>query len=299
MQWSLIWLLIKKDWADTFRSKQILATLILIPILMGLVIPVSFIAPFSLIPEDPNETSELSSLAEIFPPLTPDWDQFSDKAKIMYLFIIFAHLFFLMVPIIVSSTVSSDTIVGEKERDTIEGLLSLPLSTSELILGKILSSLLPGLFATWAVSVPYIVVIDYFMFPEIGRLLLPDLTFILLIAFLTPLLSFIAVTVTIMISSRTATTRDAQQLSVFFLLPIIFLVAGQLFIILFDIRLILVGIVVLSIACYITFKIATKIFKGEKDLKGVIIGGPGPLKEKFKGGECLDYQLRKKVLGVV
>ncbi len=48
-----------------------------------------------------------------------------------------------------------------------------------------------------------------------------------------------------------------------------------------------------------TGEIATKIFKGEKDLKGVIIGGPGPLKEKFKGGEYLDYQLRKKVLGVV
>ena len=48
-----------------------------------------------------------------------------------------------------------------------------------------------------------------------------------------------------------------------------------------------------------TGEIATKIFKQEKDLKGVIIGGPGPLKEKFKGGEYLDYQLRKKVLGVV
>lgn len=48
-----------------------------------------------------------------------------------------------------------------------------------------------------------------------------------------------------------------------------------------------------------TGEIATKIFKGEKYLKGVIIGGPGPLKEKFKGGEYLDYQLRKKVLGVV
>jgi len=48
-----------------------------------------------------------------------------------------------------------------------------------------------------------------------------------------------------------------------------------------------------------TGEIATKIFKEEKDLKGVIIGGPGPLKDKFKEGEYLDYQLRKKVLGVV
>jgi len=46
-------------------------------------------------------------------------------------------------------------------------------------------------------------------------------------------------------------------------------------------------------------EIATRIFKEEKDLKGVIIGGPGPLKDKFKDGEYLDYQLRKKILGIV
>lgn len=48
-----------------------------------------------------------------------------------------------------------------------------------------------------------------------------------------------------------------------------------------------------------TGDIATKILKQEKDLKGVIIGGPGPLKDKFKDGEYLDYQLRNKVIGVV
>lgn len=46
-------------------------------------------------------------------------------------------------------------------------------------------------------------------------------------------------------------------------------------------------------------EIASEIFKQYKDLKGIIIGGPGPLKDKFFEGEFLDYMLRKKVLGVV
>jgi len=46
-------------------------------------------------------------------------------------------------------------------------------------------------------------------------------------------------------------------------------------------------------------EIATKIFKQEKDLKGVLIGGPGPLKDKFREEEYLDYQLREKVIGTV
>jgi peptide chain release factor subunit 1 len=48
-----------------------------------------------------------------------------------------------------------------------------------------------------------------------------------------------------------------------------------------------------------TGEIASKVFKQEKDLKGVLIGGPGPFKDKFKEGEYLDYQLRDKILGVV
>ena len=46
-------------------------------------------------------------------------------------------------------------------------------------------------------------------------------------------------------------------------------------------------------------EIASGIFKKEKDLKGVIISGPGPLKEKFNEGEFLHYEIKKKVLGVV
>ncbi|MCX8179121.1 MAG: peptide chain release factor aRF-1 [Candidatus Aenigmarchaeota archaeon] len=44
---------------------------------------------------------------------------------------------------------------------------------------------------------------------------------------------------------------------------------------------------------------ASEVFSKYPDLKGIIIGGPGPLKEKFYEGSFLNYQLQKKVLGVV
>ncbi len=48
-----------------------------------------------------------------------------------------------------------------------------------------------------------------------------------------------------------------------------------------------------------TGEIASDILKQQKDLKGIIIGGPGPLKEKFADGDFLNYQLKNKILGVV
>ncbi len=45
--------------------------------------------------------------------------------------------------------------------------------------------------------------------------------------------------------------------------------------------------------------VASGYFKSEKDLKGVLIGGPGPIKEEFAKGEFLEYSIQKKVLGVI
>lgn len=44
---------------------------------------------------------------------------------------------------------------------------------------------------------------------------------------------------------------------------------------------------------------ANEIFLSIEDLKGIIIGGPGPTKYDFEGGDYLDYRLKAKVIAVV
>jgi peptide chain release factor subunit 1 len=46
-------------------------------------------------------------------------------------------------------------------------------------------------------------------------------------------------------------------------------------------------------------EISSQKFLELKDLKGVIIGGPGPMKEQFAEGEFLHYEIKNKVLGLV
>lgn len=43
---------------------------------------------------------------------------------------------------------------------------------------------------------------------------------------------------------------------------------------------------------------ANKEFLGKKEIKGIIIGGPGPTKETFLTGDYLNNELKKKVIGV-
>jgi len=44
---------------------------------------------------------------------------------------------------------------------------------------------------------------------------------------------------------------------------------------------------------------ANELFLEMPDLKGIIIGGPGPTKQEFEKGDYLNYQLKQKILEVV
>ena len=46
-------------------------------------------------------------------------------------------------------------------------------------------------------------------------------------------------------------------------------------------------------------EVASKEFLGKKGLKGIIIAGPGPIKESFLEGGYLNYEVKKHVLGMV
>lgn len=45
-------------------------------------------------------------------------------------------------------------------------------------------------------------------------------------------------------------------------------------------------------------EVATNFFKNEKDLIGIIVGGPGPLKEDFAANDFLSQDLKKKIIAV-
>ena len=44
---------------------------------------------------------------------------------------------------------------------------------------------------------------------------------------------------------------------------------------------------------------ASQLFKEQKNLRAIIVGGPGPIKEQFIEGQFLEYDIKKKILGTV
>ncbi len=263
MQINLVWELIKKDWAEAMKSKQVLLSILLLPTLLGIALPIIMMLTTVMVPGDSFD-AELGFFLNILPKMTPDWEILSDQAKGLILMSIFSQIFLLMIPIMVGTLISTDAVIGERERQTIEGLFALPMTDSEILLAKILSSLIPLIGFSWILSGFFAIIVDLISFPFVQRLLLPDIRFILLVLFFSPLIGLAAIVFTVMISSRVSTQRDAQQLTGLFVLPALLFIVGQLIIIIINVWFILIGIIVLSIFDYIAFKISISIFSREK-----------------------------------
>ncbi|MBN1562608.1 MAG: stage II sporulation protein M, partial [Anaerolineae bacterium] len=122
-------------------------------------------------------------------------------------------------PVSISLVIALETFVGEKERRSLEPLLSTPLTNTELYLGKSFAAMLPPLLASYTGITIYI-----------GGLMLgsyqwrPELGLIIQIAALTTVQALVMVTGAVVVSSQTTSTRAANLLASFIILPMSMLV---------------------------------------------------------------------------
>ena len=266
MQTKLVWELIRKDWAEIFRSKQVYMFIIVLPGVLVLGMPLLLTFVMNFFPQLMALNPVTAGLIAFLPPVIPEpqWSQLAEGTKLMLTIATVSQLFILIVPVMIGSSLSIDTIVGEKERKTIEGLLSLPLTTSEILTAKVLSSVLPGLISTGFFVVGHIVFIDILLFPYLGWFFLPNLQFLLFVVVLSPLVAIASVLFTVAISARVGTIMNAQQLTSFLVLPLLLIIISQLFLLMLNLLTILFGVIILLIINFGLFWLSIRIFNREK-----------------------------------
>jgi len=189
--------------------------------------------------------------------------------QIVYIFALYFFApFFLIIPIMASSVLASDSFAGEKDRKTIEALLATPLTDGELLLGKILVSFIPSMLVTFLAFVAYSAVVDITAFALFGgRTLLPNLLWFALIFIVTPAVALAGIGVTVIVSVRVKGFREAQQLSALLVLPVMLLIFSEVGgLLMFGptmLAMLIVGFVVLDL---IVFKLGTSLFRREEIL---------------------------------
>jgi len=154
-------------------------------------------------------------------------------------------LMYLILPLIIPTSIATASIIGEKEVRSLEPLLATPVRTDELLLGKSLAALLPAVASGWGAYAVFFVGARFVSLSDavFAQLLSP--VWILAVIVLSPLLALLSVNISVIISSRVNDPRVAQQMASMLVIPIVVLSIGQT-----------MGFVVLNI---VTFLVAVLI----------------------------------------
>jgi len=231
MNWHIIWNIALKDWKEVLRNRMTWTPSLIVPLIFVVVLPLVI----TLLPQFVNLTNasmnaDLDVMLNALPRSLHAEISGMDPNQMMIVLTLgfmFAPLFLIM-PLMIASIIGSDSIVGEKERKTLEALLYTPATDRELYLAKVLSAFLPAVLIAWVSFAVYTVVTNVAGMPIMGRVWFPLPHWWALILWVAPAVAALGMSVIVMVSSRVSTFMAAQQVSGLLVLPIVLLVIGQL-----------------------------------------------------------------------
>ncbi len=247
IRWPLVRAVVAKDLAVLRRSRMLLSTITLVPLLLVVVLPaVGLLLPTLLGPQElAKQFSEMPRAVKAMfagHPPAEIWVLYASQ----YMF----APFFLMVPLMASTGVAADSVAGERERKTLEALLFTPLTDLELFLAKLLGAWATAMAVTLAAFVAYTVTVTAAAWPIMGRLFFPTPAWLLLILLVVPGASALGLGVVVLISARVSTAYEAFQTGGMVVVPVVLLIFGQVsgVVLLGPMIVVLLGVVVWAVA---------------------------------------------------
>jgi ABC-type Na+ efflux pump permease subunit len=130
-------------------------------------------------------------------------------------------VFFLIIPVIMPSTLAAYSVVGEREQGTLEPLLTTPIRRQELILGKAAAVMIPTVALSYAVFGLFLAAVRLFANSFVASALFHQGPILLALLLFTPLLAGWSIVVGMAISVRASEIRVAQQLGILASVPLI------------------------------------------------------------------------------
>ncbi len=212
--------IIAKEWSEVFKNRLVFFTVAFLPLLFIALPVITMVLTGGEMAAAPEEVGDAFPGAE-----TMCAGLSSLECAEVYMLNLYAFMFMIL-PVAIPVTIAAYSIVGEKTTRSLEPLLATPITTVELLIGKALAAIIPAVAATW-LSFGIFVLAMYFLVSPAGFAFLLDPLWLLAIFVVGPLLTLLAVSIAMMISSRVSDPRVAEQISMLIILPIIVGVIGQ------------------------------------------------------------------------
>jgi ABC-2 type transport system permease protein len=247
----------RRDWEETLRNRLILATIVVPPVVLTIFpLIVGRVVAGHPLPEAILRTT----LAQ-----RPSWAAFStDELTAAYGIQQFL-LFFLMMPAYIPLAIASYAIIGEKTSRSLEAVLATPIRTIELLAGKAISALIPGLIAGWATYVAFVLLTALLYGPNLAGVV-TDSTWLAGVLLLGPAMGLASVVAGVIVSARVSDPRTAQQIGGIIIIPLVVMAVIQANGVLFGARGYIITAVFISVLSLIGLVFGVRLFGRENIL---------------------------------
>ena len=141
------WIVTSKDLSVFKKNKYILYSLVALPLIVGVVLPIIFIYALE---------AQASTLTQA---------QFISAANTLANT---GSIYFVLIPVILPAIMGSYSIVGEKIEKSLEPLLATPTTDGELLLGKSLATFLPTIGVTYIGTAIFVTIMDVWSYIKFG-----------------------------------------------------------------------------------------------------------------------------------
>jgi ABC-2 type transport system permease protein len=249
--------IIDKEWAEVFKNRVVLLTVVLMPLLLTILPLVILGIMRGSGAVQGSNTDMPGAFAQVCGAM-PAGDCLE-----LYILTEFLIMFMIM-PLAIPVAIAAYSIVGEKTTRSLEPLLATPISTEELLAGKALAAAIPAVLATWAGFAVFVIgTLVMGISPAVrGQLLGP--TWLIAVFIIGPLLAVLAVNVAVMVSSRVNDPRAAEQISMVVIVPVLMIFFGQVAgLIILNAQLMLVCALVLAVLDVVFIYLGARLFQRE------------------------------------
>lgn len=228
LNWSRVFTVAKYDLKQLLRSKDFLLPMGILGGLFFVILPAALLASIEAIGQV-GSIQQISDALEVLPERAQEQLQGDTPAArtqyalAVYLFAPLA----IIVPLTISSAVGSATLVGEREKGTGEFLAHSPAATTEIYVGKLIASLVPGYVTTLVGFSIYSLLVNTMVGPDVGGWFFPTSDWWLLMLWVVPPFLCLALAMVLRLSARVRSTAAAQQASGLVTLPMIIVAYSQ------------------------------------------------------------------------
>ena len=123
-------------------------------------------------------------------------------------------------PAYIPLSIATFSIIGEKQARTLEPVLATPVRTSELLSGKAVAALVPGVLAGWVTYIAFVALASIVYGPALFGVV-TDASWLVGVFVLGPAVGLSSVVAGVIVSSRVNDPRVAQQVGGIIVVPII------------------------------------------------------------------------------